>query len=49
MITSDLQFSSAERCIRKAVSERGLNPGRVGLADAISEDEAAMGTVFALV
>ena len=37
-----------ECCIRKAVNERGLNSGPVGLADAISEDEAATGTAFAL-
>src|SRR5271166_5762325 len=30
-----------ESCIRKAVGERGLNSGPVGLADATSEDEAA--------
>ena len=40
--------SSEECCIRKAVNERGLNSGPVGLADAISEDEAATGTAFAL-
>jgi hypothetical protein len=39
---------SEECCIRKAVNERGLNSGPVGLADAISEDEAATGTAFAL-
>ena len=33
--------SSAESCIRKAVAERGLTPGLVGLADAKAEDEAA--------
>jgi len=38
---------SEECCIRKAVNERGLNSGPVGLADATSEDEAAMGTAFA--
>ena len=32
---------SAESCIRKAVAERGLTPGPVGLADAKAEDEAA--------
>jgi hypothetical protein len=32
---------SAESCIRKAVVERGLTPGLVGLADAKAEDEAA--------
>ena len=31
----------AESCIRKAVAERGLTPGPVGLADAKAEDEAA--------
>src|SRR5262245_60636714 len=31
--------SSAESCIRKAVAERGLTPGLVGLADAKAEDE----------
>ena len=31
----------AESCIRKAVVERGLTPGLVGLADAKAEDEAA--------
>jgi hypothetical protein len=30
---------SAESCIRKAVAERGLTPGLVGLADAKAEDE----------
>ncbi len=39
--------SSEECCIRKAVNERGLNSGPVGLADASSEDEAATGTAFA--
>ncbi len=38
----------AESCIRKAVAERGLTPGLVGLADAKAEDEAATGTAFAL-
>ena len=28
-------------CIRKAVVERGLTPGLIGLADAKAEDEAA--------
>jgi hypothetical protein len=32
---------SAESCIRKAVVERGLTSGFVGLADAKAEDEAA--------
>jgi hypothetical protein len=32
---------SAESCIRKAVSERGLNSSSFGLADAKAEDEAA--------
>ena len=32
---------SAESCIRKAVVERGIDAGRVGLADAKAEDEAA--------
>jgi hypothetical protein len=40
--------TSAESCIRKAVSERGLTPGPVGLADTTAEDEAATGTAFAL-
>ena len=40
--------NSEESCIRKAVNERGLNSGPVGLADASSEDEAATGTAFAL-
>jgi hypothetical protein len=31
----------AESCIRKAVVERGLSSGLVGLADAKAEDEAA--------
>jgi hypothetical protein len=31
----------AESCIRKAVLERGLTPGLVGLADTKAEDEAA--------
>jgi hypothetical protein len=31
----------AERCIRKAVAERGFTPGLIGLADATAEDEAA--------
>jgi hypothetical protein len=39
---------SEECCIRKAVDELGLNSGPVGLADAISDDEAATGTAFAL-
>jgi hypothetical protein len=39
---------SAESCIRKAVAERGLIPGPVGLADTKPEDEAATGTAFAL-
>jgi hypothetical protein len=43
-----LNASSAERCIRKAVAERGVTPGLVGLADAISENETATGTAFAL-
>jgi hypothetical protein len=33
--------SARESCIRKAVVERGLTPGLVGLADAKAEDEAA--------
>src|SRR4051794_19110970 len=40
---------SAESCIRKAVLERGLTPGLVGLADTKPEDEAATGTAFAFV
>jgi hypothetical protein len=36
----DFTFSE-ESCIRKAVSERGLSQGPVGLADATAEDEAA--------
>src|SRR5438309_7952 len=40
--------SSAESCILKAVAERGLTPGLVGLADAKAEDEAATGTAFDL-
>jgi hypothetical protein len=39
---------SAESCIRKAVTERGITPGLVGLADTTAEDEAATGTGFAL-
>jgi hypothetical protein len=39
---------SAESCIRKAVAERGLIPGTFGLADAKAADEAATGTVIAL-
>jgi len=35
--------SSEESCIRRAVNERGLNSGPVGLADAIPEDEADLG------
>src|SRR5512142_2546728 len=31
----------AESCIRKAVGERGLTPGLVGLVDTKAEDEAA--------
>jgi hypothetical protein len=31
-----------------AVSERGCNSGRNGLADTIAEDEAPMGTALAL-
>jgi hypothetical protein len=38
---------SAERCIRKAVGERGLNPGADGLADATAEDESSTDTSFA--
>ena len=38
----------AESCIHKAVAERGLTPGHVGLADANAEDESATGTAFAL-
>jgi hypothetical protein len=34
--------SSAESCIRRAVAERGLTPGLVGLADTKSENEAAL-------
>jgi hypothetical protein len=37
----------AESCIRKAVDRARHHPGFVGLADAKSEDEAAMGTAFA--
>src|SRR5271166_479908 len=44
----EISASSEECCICKAVNERGLNSGPVGLADAISEDEAATGTAFAL-
>ena len=44
----EISASSEECCIRKAVNERDLNSGPVGLADAISEDEAATGTAFAL-
>ena len=36
----DFTFSE-ESCIRKAVSERGLSQGPVGLADATAENEAA--------
>ena len=43
----EISASSEECCIRKAVDELGLNSGPVGLADAISEDEAATGTAFA--
>ena len=32
---------SAERCIRKAINERDVGSGAVGLADATAEDEAA--------
>jgi len=39
--------SFEESCIRKAITERGLKSGPVGLADAIAEDEAATGTAFA--
>src|SRR5208337_5401919 len=38
----------AESCIHKAVAERGLTPGHVGLADANAEDESATDTAFAL-
>jgi hypothetical protein len=31
--------SFAESCIRKAVAERGLTPGLLGLADTKAEDE----------
>jgi len=44
----EISASSEECCIRKAVDELGLDSGPVGLADAISEDEAATGTAFAL-
>ena len=40
--------SSEESWIRKAVGERGLSPGPVGLADPTAEDEAATGTALAL-
>src|SRR5262245_63293337 len=40
--------SSAESWIRKAVGDRGLTPGPVGLADPTAEDEAATGTALAL-
>ncbi|HLM96647.1 MAG TPA: hypothetical protein VK283_10045, partial [Acidimicrobiales bacterium] len=39
--TACVGASSAESCIRKAVVERSLTPGLVGLADAKAEDEAA--------
>jgi hypothetical protein len=39
---------SEESCIHKAITERGLYSGPVGLADAIAEDEAATGTAFTL-
>jgi hypothetical protein len=39
---------SAESCIRKAVDRARHHRGLVGLADAKAEDEAAMGTAFAL-
>ena len=39
---------SEESCIRKAVGERGLIAGPVGLADTTAEDEAATGMAFAL-
>jgi hypothetical protein len=38
---------SEESCIRKAVTERGIVPGPVGLADTPAEDEAATGMAFA--
>jgi hypothetical protein len=37
----EVAAQSAESCIRKAVAERGLTSGVVGLADAKAEDEAA--------
>ena len=40
LLSADFVFS-AESCIRKAVAERGVTPGPVGLADAKAEDEAA--------
>jgi hypothetical protein len=40
--------SSEESGIRKAVNERGLTPGPVGLANTIAEDEAAIGTAIAM-
>jgi hypothetical protein len=39
---------SEESCIRKAVTERGLTSGLIGLADTTAENEAATGTAFAL-
>jgi len=44
---SEKPFSEAS-CIRKAVDERGLIPGPVGLADTTAADEAATGTAFAI-
>jgi hypothetical protein len=41
MLRSIADAPFAESCIRKAVVERGLTPGLVGLADAKAEDEAA--------
>jgi hypothetical protein len=43
LATTDLQSSalSEERCIRRAVGERGLSPSPAGLADATAEDEPA--------
>src|SRR4051812_1477890 len=42
-MTSAASAPSAESCIRKAVAERGLTPGPVGLADAKAEDEDGAG------
>jgi hypothetical protein len=47
-IDIEINEQCEESCIRKAVGERGLIPGPVGLADTTAEDGAATGTSFGL-